>query len=51
LKPTPKWGPALDINREKYFDDLYQMESKDKRLNDHVIIDKTTLSAEKQSMI
>jgi hypothetical protein len=32
LKPTPKWGPALEINREKYFDDLYQMESTDKGL-------------------
>jgi hypothetical protein len=51
LKPTPKWGPALEINREKYFDDLYQMESTDKGLNDLVIIDKTTLSTEKQSMI
>jgi hypothetical protein len=27
------------------------MESTDKGLNDHVIIDKTTLSTEKQSMI
>jgi len=51
LKPTPKWGPALEINREKYFDDLYQMESTNKRLNDHVIIDKMTLSTEKQIMI